>query len=150
MYEDRVHHPLSSRTPELPPELEAAMWRLYQAIGTYFELGDTPEAHRLRLRGFMANRISLDRDYKQHYERAAQHITALITQFGEQEAFKKLFTTRNPTPGSDREIAKKKVSDEFVEWRLALGGFSVFGASNYRGYIGGANLADEQTPYRTR
>lgn len=150
MYQNRMRNVLSPRTPILAPEIEEAMWSLFKAIGTFWQLGDNTNGHRLRLRAFMANRILLHPEYKGYYEVAAKHIAHLIAQHGEPEAYKKIFTATRLTSGSELEVVKKKVSDEFIVWRLAIGGFSAFGALNYRGYFGGANLPNEPTPYRTR
>jgi hypothetical protein len=126
------------------------MWDLFVAIGEFWQLNENTAGYPLRLRGFMANRISLHPEYAGYYEVAARYIIAEIAQLGRDEAYKKLFTTESPPDGSEAEVAKKQVSDEFVELRLALGGFLAFGALNYNGYFGGANLPDEPVPYRTR
>jgi hypothetical protein len=150
MYQDGVRNVLSPRNPVVSAEADEAMWNLFKAIGTVWQLGDDPAGYFFSLRAFMANRISLHPDYAGYYEVATRYITAQIAQHGEEAAYKKIFTTRTAPSGSELEVVKKQVSDEFIAWRLALGGFRVFGALNYRGHMGGANLPNEPVPYRTR
>jgi len=124
------------------------MWDLFVWIGEFWQLNENTAGYPLRLRAFMANRISLHPEYSGYYAVAARYITGQIAQHGRDEAYKQIFMTEHPPGGSELE-AVKKVSDEFVDLRLALGGFLAFGALNYRGYFGGANLPDEPVPYRT-
>jgi len=149
MYQRRARNVLSSPNPVVAAETEAAMWDLFVAIGEFWQLNENMAGYPLRLRAFMANRISLHPAYEGYYAVAARHITAEIAQLGRDEAYKKLFTRETPPEGSAARVAKKQVSDELVELRLALGGFLAFGALNYNGYFGGANLPDD-VPYRTR
>jgi hypothetical protein len=129
------------------------MWALFLAIGAFWSLTDDTTGYRGRLQAFMSNRISLDVGYLGYYALATDVIDALIAEAPSPEkAYERLFTSK-PSGGeedSDLGAVKAKVVDEFIVWRLALGGFRDFGALNYRGYIGGANIAGEPVPYRTR
>jgi hypothetical protein len=149
MYQRRSRNVLSSPTPVVSAETEAAMWDLFVAIGEVWQLKENTAGYPLRLRAFMVNRVSLHPEYSGYYQVAARFIAGLIAQLGRDEAYKKIFMTEHPPGGSELEAVKKQVSDEFVDLRLALGGFLAFGALNYRGYFGGANLPDEPVPYRT-
>jgi hypothetical protein len=165
MYQSRVRDGLSPFTPTVSAPIEATMWDLFLAIGEVWKLTDNTAGYRLRLRAFMANRISLDSRYEDYYEIAARVITNLIAGRkaelivqgsaeadaqikARQEAYEDVLL--KPPRGSERKTVKKHVSDEFIAWRLALGGFADFGALNYRGYFGGANVPNEPVPYRTR
>jgi hypothetical protein len=165
MYQDRVRNVLSPRTAVLSAEIETAMWNLFVAIGEFWELKENAAGYRLRLRAFMANRISLHPEYERYYELAARVIAKLIADrkaeliaqgVGEAEAqtqarkdgYEELIT--KTTGSSELGQVREAVSREFIVWRLALGGFLALGALNYRGYFGGANLPNEPVPYRTR
>lgn len=153
MYQKRVQSALSARAPSATAEVDEAMWALFLAIGDYWMLTDDVTGYRGRLQAFMANRISLDVGYLGYYALAAQVVEELQADVvAPAAAYARLFTAR-PSGGeedSDLATVKAKVVDEFITWRLALGGFRDFGALNYRGYFGGANLSDEPVPYRTR
>ena len=75
----------------------------------------------------------------------------LIEELGVQKGYEKLFTTHVDTskpPSTYFERARIKVSNEFVLFQLAVGGFEAYGAKNYPGYFGGANVVGKP-PYRT-
>jgi len=155
MYQKRVRDALSPLTATAPDPIESAMWALFLAIGDFWKLEDDTSGYRLRLRAFMANRVSLDSNYAGYYGLAARVIADLMAAHGEPKAYEIIFTQKSRgggggTPETDLATVQKYVSDEFIAWRLALGGFTTFGAVNYRGYFGGANLPDEPVPYRTR
>jgi hypothetical protein len=129
------------------------MWRLFVAIGDFWSLPDDTSGYRGRLRAFMANRVSLDAAYLGYYALAAQMIEDLLaTASTPAEGYAALFTTKLSMSDPDPEMraVKERVVDEFIAWRLALGGFRAFGAENYRGYFGGANIPGEPIPYRPR
>ena len=153
MYQARVRSAVSPRALEALGDVDDEMWALFLAIGAFWSLTDDTTGYRGRLQAFMANRVSLDVGYLGYYALAADVIEALRAETGSSEAaYTKLFTAK-PSGGeedSDLVAVKAKVADEFIAWRLALGGFLDFGALNYRGYIGGANLPDEPVPYRPR
>lgn len=155
MYQKRVRDALSPLTATAPDPVDSAMWALFLAIGEFWKLEDDTAGYRLRLRAFMANRVSLDPRYAGSYDLAARVIADLVTAHGEPKAYEIVFTQKprggeGAIPETDLATVQKHVADEFIAWRLALGGFSTFGATNYRGYFGGANLEDEPVPYRTR
>lgn len=151
MYQKRARDALSPRTPAPSGDVEAAMWELFLAVGTFWKLDDATVGHRLRLKGFMANRIGLNAKYEGYYRLATDLIARLATDLGgADKAYAHVFTQMATDPDSELAAVQKYVSKEFIAWRLALGGFRNFGGLNYRGYIGGANIAGEPTPYRTR
>jgi hypothetical protein len=153
MYQARVRRAVSPQVVETASAVEAEMWALFLAIGTHWQLTDDTGGYRGRLQAFMANRVSLDVAYLGYYALAIDVIADLKVEAGSaQAAYDKLFTIR-PSGGeedSDLAAVKTRVVDEFIAWRLALGGFRDFDALNYRGYFGGANLPDSPAPYRSR
>jgi hypothetical protein len=52
------------------------------------------------------------------------------------------------SPGLRGRQFFRREANEFVAFRLAVGGFAAFGATNYRGFFGGANIAGQPVPYR--
>jgi hypothetical protein len=131
-----------------------AMWGLFGAVGKFWQLGDDAAPYRLRLEAFMRNRIAFNPLYAQFYEVAARVLSELIAAKGEDAAYAQFLTEKPraiPTapPETQMEFIQQYVANEFISLRLALGGFKPFGAINYRGYFGGANIADQPTPYRT-
>jgi len=87
----------------------------------------------------MANRISLDPKYVGYYALAKRVIDGLIADKGEAAAYEYLFTSKPRTPPkqptTELEYVRYYVANEFIAYRLALGGFAAFGATNYRGYF---------------
>lgn len=151
MYQSRAAHLLTPQRRDETGGIDAALWALWVAIGEYWQLGDDPQKYRLRLRTFMDNRITINPLYDGYFAVARSVISELITQHGSPKGFEVLFQVRagSGVPQSPIEATKRFVVDEFIAIRLALGGFQNFGATNYCGYFGGANIAEEPVPYRT-
>ena len=154
MYQVKVRHPLSALAPSLTESVSASMWNLFVAIGPYWELKDDPEPYRLRFTTFMQNRIALNPIYAAFYEAAATVIDALIAELGETAAYAVIFSPQDDSdnasvPATTMNLIQQYVSGEFIAIRLALGSFKEFGAKNYCGYFGGANILSEPVPYRT-
>ena len=118
----------------------------------FWQLTDQPEEYRTRLPAFMANRISLDPKYQDYYALAKRVIDGLIAEKGERLAYEFLFTSKPRSapapPTTELEYVQYYVANEFIAYRLALGGFATFGATNYRGFFGGANIPGKPAPYR--
>lgn len=153
MYQSRVTHILTISDAPPDDKTEKAMWNLFVAIGKFWQLEDDPSPYRLRLLAFMKNRVAFNPLYAQFYEVAANVLSELIAAKGEDAAYAQFFTEKPraiPTapPETQLEFIQQYVANEFISFRLALGGFKTFGAINYRGYFGGANIADQPTPYR--
>lgn len=152
MYQNQARDVLSSKAPVPKDDIEEAMFNLFVAIGTFWQLGDDPAQYRTRLPAFMANRISLDPKYVGYYALAKRVIDGLIADKGEAAAYEYLFTSKPRTPPkqptTELEYVQYYVANEFIAYRLALGGFAAFGATNYRGYFGGANIPGQPAPYR--
>ncbi len=140
-------------------ELFDSMWELFIAIGDFWkngdfrdgDAGDNDTSYQSQLLSFMNNRIELDPVYLNEYEGAKVVIEELQDLYGTEGGYKELFTQPvNPKiqPSTPFERARIKVSNEFVLFQLAMGGFEAFGAKNYPGYFGGANIKGK-TPYRT-
>ncbi|MEA2572654.1 MAG: hypothetical protein QOI24_4655 [Acidobacteriota bacterium] len=153
MYQTKVLHPLSALVPTVTDSVAASMWNLFVAIGPYWELTDDPEPYRLRFTTFMQNRIALNPIYAAFYAAAATCIDVLIAHLGEPAAYAVIFSKQNDdvasVPLTTLNLVQQYVSSEFIAIRVALGGFKDFGAINYCGYFGGANILDEPVPYRT-
>jgi hypothetical protein len=155
MYQPKVRNPLSPFAAREPDDIDAAMWALFVAIGDFWKTGDGPDRYRLRFRSFMQNRIALNPLYQKFYAAAKTLIDELVSRLGESAAYEDLFTQkdrRSPPapPETEREFIQSYVVNEFIALRLALGSFQTFGAANYCGYFGGANIDDQPPPYRTR
>lgn len=152
MYEARIEHPLISRLPALTDDVEEAMWNLFVAIGTTWQFTDDPNPYRLRFRTFMHNRIAVEPLYVLYYIAAADLIADLTRQKDAAAAYNLIFFGQNPdglTYDQDLfQLVLDHVSFEFIAFRLSVGSFRAFGARNYPGYFGGANLAGEPVPYR--
>ena len=155
MYQARVSNVIIPDESTVPPAVDEAMWRLFVAIGEFWKLGDDPRPYRLRLRAFMANRIRFSPLYRDFYIVARTVIDGLIAQTGDKDkAYEQLFTQKPrvaPTtpPQTPLEFVQQYVANEFIGLRLSLGSFKAFGAINYCGYFGGANIEGQPVPYRT-
>ncbi|OKO82299.1 hypothetical protein AC629_24280 [Bradyrhizobium sp. NAS80.1] len=155
MYQRRVKHVLSPLSPRLPDDVDQAMWELFKAISDFWQLDADPDEYRVRLRSFMADRISLNPAYAEFYGLAKRLIDRLIARDGLPKAYESLFTNKPrhaPTapPETELEFVQVYVANELIAWRIALGGFKAFGAINYRGYFGGANIDGQPIPYRPK
>jgi hypothetical protein len=131
------------------------MWDLFLAIGALWQLTDDPRQYRLRFRTFLENRIALNPLYSAYYYAAATLIADLAAQphGSARAAYELIFFNRNPQglefdPELMQEV-RVHVAFEFIARRIALGSFVNFGAVAYQGYMAGANLPDQPTPYRT-
>lgn len=153
MYQARVNNVLVPSESIISTDVDDALWKLFVAIGDFWSLGDNPEPYRLRVRAFMANRIRINPMYRDFYVVAKTVIEELKAQYGA-AAYEQLFTQKPriaPTapPQTQLEFVQQYVANEFIGFRLALGSFRAFGAINYCGYFGGANIARQPVPYRT-
>jgi hypothetical protein len=153
MYQARVSNVLIPSESTVSAEVDEAMWKLFVAIGEFWNLEDDPGPYRLRLRAFMANRISINPIYRDFYIVAKTVIDKLISEYGA-KAYEQLFTQKPRSapaapPQTEMEFVQQYVANEFIGLRLALGSFKTFGAINYCGYFGGANIAGQPVPYRT-
>jgi hypothetical protein len=154
MYESKARHPLSPPTPDpLSQPVYEAMWDLFLAIGELWLLTDDPHQYRLRFRTFLENRIALNPLYAAYYFAAATLIADLTAQANAFAAYQLIFFNRNPQNLEfDPELmqaVREHVAFELIARRMALGSFVNFGAVAYMGYMAGANLPDQPTPYRT-
>lgn len=155
MYQTKAIHPLSPGPGSLPPDIEATLWSLFVAVGEHWALGDAADAYRLRFRTFLQNRIDINSLYFGYYRDGAGVLEQLIAEHGTPGAFDKIFSDKPRIaaaglPSTPLESLQRFVANEFIALRLALGGFKAFGAINYCGYFGGANIAAEPVPYRAR
>lgn len=152
-YEKRVDHLSNEEDLVISDELFESMWELFEQIGKHWKTGDLPELKdaQSNLLVFMNNRIRLNPGYIHEYQNAAAVIAELTEELGKDKGYEKLFTdpfANQPNPVTRLARARRLVSNEFVLLQLALGGFKAFGAENYLGYFGGANIKGN-TPYRT-
>lgn len=129
------------------------MWRLFQAIGRFWGSTEDIETYRSRFHGFLLNRIALNPLYKYFYLSAQEVMADLVVRYGQEEAAYRFLLTdgdaNQPPPETPIQSARQRVANEFISIYLALGGFKNFGAINYPGYFGGANIPGEKAPYRT-
>lgn len=126
------------------------LWSLFVAICSRWGQVENAPQMRSNFLVFIANRIKLDVGYLHEYENAAAVLDELVAELGDAQAHEKLLTDpmANIAPPTTRLArARQHVSNEFIALYLALGGFKTFGAANYLGYIGGANVPG-QLPYR--
>jgi hypothetical protein len=154
MYQAPVSNVVLPSESVVSSDVEDAMWKLFVAVGAFWKLGDDPQPYRLRFRAFLQNRISINPMYRDFYIVAKTVIDGLIAQFGEAAAYEQVFTNKPriapATPPQSRlEFVQHYVANEFIGFRLALGGFKAFGAINYCGFMGGANIEGQPVPYRT-
>ena len=151
MYQAKVRHPLSPPAASLKDDVDEAMWRLFKAIGDMWLFNDDPEPYRLRFRALMENRIAVDPLYAGYYAAAAAMIADLTAQKDANAAYMLIYFGENQGLTFDPNMlaaVQQNVSNELIAMRLSLGTFRQFGALNYRGYFGGANLPGEPPPYR--
>jgi hypothetical protein len=156
MYQHSARHPLAASVPPLDADLFASMWELFVQIGVFWKNMDDPEPYRSQLWTFMENRIGLQPAYHDYYVLARHVMDGLIAERGKEAAYAYLFThpraragVSDTAPDTALDLVRRHVSDEFICWQLALGGFKAWGARNYCGYIGGAYIPGEPVPYRT-
>ena len=103
---------------------------------------------------FLENRIALNPIYPGLYELTSTYLTDSKADKGAEAAFQSLFFVKDrgsapEVPESPLEFIQTYVVNELIALRLALGGFADFGAINYCGFFGGANMPDRSAPYRT-
>ncbi|WP_457661326.1 GMC oxidoreductase [Sinorhizobium medicae] len=108
-------------------------------------MGDEPETYKLRFMTFIENRIEVDPLYDGYYRDGAALLDEFVANMGSEAAFELVFGNKPKVlpigiPSSRLELLQRFVGNEFIALRLALGGFRVFGAINYCGYFGGANI----------
>ena len=152
MYQLTEKHPLSANLPPIGDDVFDAMWRLFVHIGRFWNNMDDPSPYRSQLYTFMCNRISLYPIYHEYYILAKKVMDGLVAERGEEAAYTLLFTDASALqtpPKTPLALVRQCVSNEFVAWQLALGGFKAWGAQNYCGYIGGAYIPGQPAPYRT-
>jgi hypothetical protein len=155
MYQATVRNPVAPLVAGLPVEVAEAMWSLFLAIGKFWKIEEDPTLYRSRFESFVQNRIALNPLYVRFYSSTTNLIADLVARTGgEEAAYDDLFTQkdrRSPPapPETEREFVQSYVVNEFIAVRLALGSFRTFGATNYCGYFGGANIEDQPPPYRT-
>lgn len=159
-YNQSVPHSFEKEALHIEDALFSSMWELFVQIGVYWKnakslkMADNPaieDSFKSQLMDFMNNRIQEDPTYYSEYQNARTVIAELTEDYGEEKAYERLFTAPvNPKtpPKTPFERARIKVSNEFILFQLAVGGFKAFGAKNYLGYFGGANI-EGHTPYRT-
>ncbi len=152
MYQATDKHPLSASLPPIRDDVFASMWQIFVHIGKFWKNMDDPAPYKSQLYTFMQNRISLYPIYHDYYILAKEVMDQLIAARGEEAAYAFLFTDPGATaspPASALAVTHHYVSNEFVAWQVALGGFKAWGARNYCGYIGGAFIPGHPVPYRT-
>jgi len=154
MYRSRARHNLSPVVPRIADEDLQTLWKLFVAIGDHWEMREDARTYRLRHEAFLGNRIAMNPLYQGYYHKGCEALRSLIEQHGEEEAYRLLLGEQSgqPPPPLDSgslEILRKRLVEEFIAVRLALGGFREFGGINYRGYFGGALLPGAPAPYRT-
>ncbi|MBY3031164.1 hypothetical protein HF265_19060 [Rhizobium leguminosarum] len=155
MYQRRAIHPISKTLEPLPQATIETLWTIFVAIGERWSLGDDPSTYRLRFETFLENRINVSPIYRDYYADGGAYFDALVLDLGQAGALDRLFgqkprVVQSGIPSTRLEAIQRFVANEFISLRLALGGFRSFGAINYRGYFGGANIEGEPTPYRKR
>jgi hypothetical protein len=153
MYHAKALHPLSDPLPSVPPDVGKALWELFVAVGATWKFPDDPEQYRLRFQAFIQNRLALYPFYASFYQSYTDLINGWIAQAGAEAAYNLLFFGNNPHDLQFSpelfHLLEQYVVNEHINFRLACGSFKVWGAINYCGYFGGANLKDEPVPYRT-
>ncbi len=152
MYQQAARHPLSIDVPAMSDEVFEAMWQIFVHIGKFWNNMADSEPVKSQLYNFMLNRIKLRPIYQEYYISAQRIMAQLIADMGEDAAYELLFTDQEATkspPETPLALVRQTVSNEFIACQLSVGGFKVWGAINYCGYIGGANLPGQPAPYRT-
>lgn len=133
--------------PQLDPAVVPPLWALFRQIGIHWgNMADSSPLYSQWLT-FLQNRIITDPGYAAVYNQAAQYLTELVGEQGD-GAYTTIFAPPAPTDDPRLVALRTKVSNEFIVFQLATGGFKAFGAKNYLGYFGGPNVAG-QAPYRT-
>ncbi|MDK3025461.1 hypothetical protein QO239_22965 [Cupriavidus taiwanensis] len=152
MYQAKAQHALSSHREALSDDINEAMWRLFRAIGDHWQIAGDPSPFRSRLQSFMANRIALMPLYSDYYNIAKRVVDELTEQLGSEEAaYQEIFTNKDALgtpPTTPLALTRQSVANEFLTLYMALGGFNSFGALNWPGYFGGANVPGGKAPYR--
>ena len=152
MYQPAAKHPLSPDMPSIDDDVFASMWDLFVHIGKFWGNMDDASPLRSELYSFMLDRIKLRPTYDQYYACAHRVMHELVRSRGAEQAYEYLFTdpdANQSPPETPVAVTRQMVANEFIALQLCLGGFKAFGALNYCGYIGGANIPHVQIPYRT-
>lgn len=152
MYQEKTRHALSAQLPALPDDVTEAMWNLFTGIGGYWVTTVDSTPFKSRLHAFMSNRIALMPLYADYYVMAKRVISELSSEKGsDSEAIAVIIASPqslDPLPTTALALTRQFVVNEFTTLHMALGGFKAFGAINWPGYFGGANVPGKP-PYRT-
>lgn len=145
-------HPLSADLPPIGDDVFTVLWELFTQIGKFWQNMDDPSPYKILVYNFMLNRMNLRPIYHDYYAKAPAVIKQLKDQLGPDKAYEFLFTDQDANkapPETPVAVVRQNIVNEFIALQLALGGFKAFGAVNYYGFIGGANIPGQQVPYRT-
>jgi len=155
MYEKKVRDLAGPLIVELAPDTEAAMWRLFAAIGKHWATESDSLEYRSRLSSFMRNRVALMPIYADYYSIAARVLKELVDAHAGDlsAACAEWVSSRDASkqpPSTPLALTRQMVCNEFTTLHMALGACTVFGAKNGVGYFGGANVPGCAPPYRPR
>lgn len=152
MYQAKARHALSTQHPIMSDDVKEAMWRLFAGIGAYWGTAADSSPFKSRLDAFMSNRIALMPLYADYYVIAKRVIEELSAETGSESAAIEAIIASpqslDPLPKTALALTRQFVANEFTTLHTALGGFKAFGAINWPGYFGGANVPGKP-PYRT-
>ena len=136
---------LPSETGKLRPEEVGRLWEVFEAIAsTWGDPDGEPRLQRSQWLEFLEVRTAEAPSYLEEYRSAIRVLDELRENHGDQ-AMKKLLFESGMKEGdaATTRLAHLKmfVVDEFIRVWLASGGFKVYGAGNYNGYISGSRFA---------
>lgn len=135
---------------QLTPRELAALWRIFQAIGQVWENLHPTALDSTNLKSswldFIEAKTKSAPSYIAEYSNAVLCVDEVIQEYGEEEAFRRLFLDNGIPKGAPTTRlahAKKYVIDEFIHVNIVASGFKSFGApdnngKNYKGYLGGS------------
>lgn len=152
MYQKAAIHPLSEDLSPISNDVFDLLWEIFSQIGKFWQDMDDPSPYRIQVYNFVLNRMNLRPIYHDYYTSAPAVIKQLKDQLGQDKAYEFLFTDQASNvspPQTPVAVVRQHIVNEFIAFQLALGGFKAFGAVNYCGYFGGANIPGKQVPYRT-
>jgi hypothetical protein len=120
----------------------SVLWRIFMEIGRCWNnvLNDSDNLKSSWLE-FIEAKTSSQPSYTAEYSNAVLVVGELITEYGEKEAFTRLFLGNGipiGPPLTRLAHAKQYVVDEFIRVNIVAGGFRSFGGKNYNGYLGGS------------
>lgn len=118
------------------------LWRLFEHIGIVWgNLAYGSSNLKSSWLEMLEAKAGVAPSYSAEYINATYVVAELVSLYGEEEAFRRLFLANGIAPGpplTRLAHAKQYVVNEFITAQVMMSGFKHFGGKNYHGYVKGS------------